>query len=740
MSQDGAEVDERFQEGSHERRSSQGKPEDSQRASSKTTSSPNCPEPDSGEPELNICQDGSLCKWCESIDFDSLFDTNVGFRVGKFVLLLGPPDMHPVEKGCVMCRFMIHMGGLANFGDYSHLRAFPSLAILTDARNDHWNSDAVLSVESTFGMPLVRERDFGFIVPEASMWTDSRPVTLSYRGRSVQPLSINYEAIKTWLTKCQTYHSSTCGRSNSERGISLLCIECTTRRIVPITASDEYVALSYVWGSPSAFQNDQPASDFDFTTLPAAGIPQVIEDAILVTRQIGHNYLWVDKYCIDRRNKNSWMHQILNMHQIYEQAYATIVACAGTDATAGLPGVSSVRRKTQPSVELHDRRLVATLASLPSALEGSVWMSRGWTYQEFVLSSKCLFFCDAQVYFVCSSMSCRESVISDQDDTNLISPLEPGFLGAVIFGGTSPGPELRKFADHVRQYTGRDLTFDSDALNAFRGVLSRSRFSTYYGIPIAPLDTLENSPTGTAAHQGFARGLFWLPEIAGDSVGGLLRRRSEFPSWSWVGWRGKIHYPGYGYVYDDEAEGAGGVLIQADTDASNSLFWVEDLDGNNIPLDRLCDLPSVSRSILELSSYLQVEAATFLLRFQKGQTPRWWQRRPLLSVCRCHLDTSHDGTLNNDDLIGSVALCSVPDEGNQFPHRLTSQLWTCVLLFVAADEMYADSLDRYHNLLVVEWEGDIAYRIGSITLHGSSLGALQEILEPVHTRRRIRLG
>jgi hypothetical protein len=44
-----------------------------------------------------------------------------------------------------------------------------------------------------------------------------------------------------------------------------------------------------------------------------------------------------------------------------------------------------------------------------------------------------------------------EAVISGKEDISL-APVEDGMLSAGLFGGTEPGPEVRKFADHVRQY------------------------------------------------------------------------------------------------------------------------------------------------------------------------------------------------------------------------------------------------------------------------------------------------
>lgn len=48
-----------------------------------------------------------------------------------------------------------------------------------------------------------------------------------------------------------------------------------------------------------------------------------------------------------------------------------------------------------------------------------------------------------------------------------------------------PDSLLRSFTNHITEYSGRILTFKSDMLNAFCGLLSRAPLYSYHGIPIA---------------------------------------------------------------------------------------------------------------------------------------------------------------------------------------------------------------------------------------------------------------
>lgn len=257
-----------------------------------------------------------------------------------------------------------------------------------------------------------------------------------------------------------------------------------------------------------------------------------------------------------------------NMDLIYEAAHVTIVASAGTNASSGLPGVGCVPRKRQPSASVKKYILHSTLPPIKEALEDTTWATRGWKYQEGALSRRCLFSTDLQIYFVCSVLSCCEAISGGSRPATSFTSAS-GTLSADIFGKNTEVLEsnqvqtsLRNFADHVAQYTERNLTIETDILDAFRGILGKSWFHSYFGILIAPNDFAE-AETIKEFNLGFARGLFWLPANAarlgcmfGENTSRSylpswswhstidLSRRNDFPSWSWVGWKGAIYFPG----------------------------------------------------------------------------------------------------------------------------------------------------------------------------------------------------
>ena len=154
----------------------------------------------------------------------------------------------------------------------------------------------------------------------------------------------------------------------------------------------------------------------------------------------------------------------------------------------------------------------------------------------------------------------------------------------------------------------------------------------------------------------------------------------------------------------------------------------EDPDGSPVTFEGLCSSSTQNRSIPELSYYIHVDAWTFSLWFQP-----WQSRGENLIVCECHLDRAHEGILEYQHRWEDVILCEPALVNEAYYGRLVSRPWTCIQLF---NGVYGDDR-RLHNPLVVDWKGDIAHRIGVITLRGGGVLSLDRL--PGRKRQRIRL-
>ncbi|KAK3365564.1 heterokaryon incompatibility protein-domain-containing protein, partial [Lasiosphaeria ovina] len=339
---------------------------------------------------------------------------------------------------------------------------------------------------------------------------------------------VDFTPVRHWLDYCASHHGETCTAMHRAPVAGFRVIDCRTRDIVSGTLAGEqtYAALSYVWGSDSTSFLAVTTGD---GRLPD-DVPRVVKDAMEATLQLGFRFLWVDRYCIRQDRPLEKHEQIKKMGDIYEQAVVTIVAAAGDSGAHGLPGVRDTPRVLYQNITIGDQSLSVASTNVSTRIQQSRWNTRGWTYQESLLSRRRLVFTDSQVYFQCHSMSCFETLSIHLDD--LHDQQSGRFRDTTlprVFPTLSPSDPLAHISLWVSQFSRRSFSFESDALDAFQGILRVAEAKGWIRGNICGLPLPNRTRADSAALQNF---LLWE-----TSPYGKVSRRAEFPSWSWVGWR-----------------------------------------------------------------------------------------------------------------------------------------------------------------------------------------------------------
>ncbi|KAK3331385.1 heterokaryon incompatibility protein-domain-containing protein [Apodospora peruviana] len=514
----------------------------------------------------------TMCRQCWPIvnNLPAIFDTSLAgslsnhtkmFELEAIDLL---SDERPWHANCPVCRFFRDMAGGPEATSAFLKRVWPNQVDITSGKRE----SAFLQVVVPDGsdgkvarldpkMPLVTymprddEQEGGDDVRDIdgldgyNMGYDGRAC-----GRIVPTVCRDFTLARNWLWECVEKH--TCNFGQQPKVGRLMVIDCNERKLVKLPMEqDYYTTLSYGWGTPQ----DETV---DITTGLPERLPAVVSDAIEVTKALAVPYIWVDRYCIPQGEEHAAekQRQIQLMGDIYANSYLTIVDASGSDASAGLAGMSSPRKR-QPRIQVPGGyRLVSTLAPANVEIKESKWASRGWTFQEGELANRRLVFTPSQMYFQCQQVYfCESLAVAFHDDTYGDSRVPPGtfdpyFPTGVVrnalrsseYGGT------KGIMDDVTTYMARALTFPSDRLNAFAAMLRsyetmghgvfvghlvgvpllRPQFSSPY-----PSDGTIGSITRT---QQLLAGLSWYLD-GRRAEGQWPLQYSCFPSWSWVAWR-----------------------------------------------------------------------------------------------------------------------------------------------------------------------------------------------------------
>ncbi|KAK2063360.1 heterokaryon incompatibility protein [Colletotrichum caudatum] len=351
-------------------------------------------------------------------------------------------------------------------------------------------------------------------------------------------------------------------------------VRVVNTRETPIRAP--YLTLSHCWGDGAFVQltADNLAS---FTT---RGVPwdddnddagrgitsnATFAQALRVVRQLGQRYLWIDSLCIiqgkgpEGAHVDDWKAEAPLMHKVYRNSFCNIAAADSRNHTEGLfrprqprPGFAPVHYAAAAAGGHRAPSGVFGDAAVWRVLEHDHWdrgllsrhlYTRGWVFQERLLSPRLLHFGAGQVFWDCAALSASEGLPDGLpaalDDASAAAVhrgwrrrLQGAALSAPSLAGPAAGSPRGFWADAVRAYTACDLTFPGDRLAAVWGVakLVRDALGEEYGAGLwtnGLHEQLAWRVAAAAAAEDDRR-------AAGGGGGG------GFPSWSWASAGGAV--------------------------------------------------------------------------------------------------------------------------------------------------------------------------------------------------------
>lgn len=305
----------------------------------------------------------------------------------------------------------------------------------------------------------------------------------------------------------------------------------------------EYAVLSYVWGSSNFVTlTRKTISQFEATnSLRSMILPKTIAHAIEVTRSLGLRWLWVDSLCIVQDDSIDQRWLVGHMDAIYTNAVVTLVAAGSKEADHGLwhAGCQQIVEKCS------GLRFVAIEPDVLSIINSSLWATRAWTYQEYVLSKRLLVFSGRQAYFMCEQFAFVEdllhSIAADGSHHSREFDLSDETPGTPAFDLTHFPVYWRNL---VSAFTKRTMTLHTDVVRSSSGVISAFCRGTKGDRPSH--QTIDHVFCGLPISILFEYSLLWLHKGA-TARRGPNRKGNQFPSWSWAGWCGEV-------TYDDNEE------------------------------------------------------------------------------------------------------------------------------------------------------------------------------------------
>jgi hypothetical protein len=275
---------------------------------------------------------------------------------------------------------------------------------------------------------------------------------------------------------------------------------------------------------------------------------------------LGIRYLWIDALCIIQGDESDWRREAAQMASIYRNAYLTIAATASSDRdggcyrtvpperrgvkfkhkTRGGNSITVLVREAPPHLDVFRGSYVKEFLREKSGAYYKEFplLERSWVYQERLLSSRMLHFCNDELIFECKEdMDCQCRGCRAPAETAIVKTTKielQEILQAREMSEWSPkkSPFCIKleWGEFVETYSHLAMSFDKDKLPAISAV---ARVMAEHG---------EDEYLAGMWRSTLLLSLRWNIKEYGQQ---LLERPAHprAPTWSWASTKGKLDWP-----------------------------------------------------------------------------------------------------------------------------------------------------------------------------------------------------
>lgn len=378
--------------------------------------------------------------------------------------------------------------------------------------------------------------------------------------------------LEHWLRACEKHPD--CAGPPPRLPRRLLDISAAVPKLIEtqgIQAREtQYMTLSHCWGTQvgkTPLRTTRDTYGQRTRGIEWSDLPRLFQDAILIAKGLGCQYIWIDSLCIIQDDKEDWAREAVKMADIYSYGHLNLAAASGTNSSCTLfhhrehligrdtrgdirysskdihaielPEINMATVHVRPgNKHTHDSvfgfPVQRSAGEIPCSL-----LDRAWVFQEKLLSRRTAFFARSELLWQCRESTCCECGDVDsfwrlqpQFERIHLSPPWQGQLSLDVFFGADPH-ELSKgvFSSIIRKkcsvqtardfwletvtiYTSKMLTMETDRSLAIAGIAQRIQELT------------KDTYLAGIWLEDLRRGLLWMGGFVDNAA-----RNDRFPSW-----------------------------------------------------------------------------------------------------------------------------------------------------------------------------------------------------------------
>ncbi|KAH7161745.1 heterokaryon incompatibility protein-domain-containing protein [Dactylonectria macrodidyma] len=360
---------------------------------------------------------------------------------------------------------------------------------------------------------------------------------------------------REWLKTCQTKHPR-CGVLNGTK---------LPKRVVRVNREEanklhgpdhpqvslyetqdgeigDYVCLSHCWGTAQIITTTSDNIEKHRAKIQWSDLSKTFQDAITFSDKMGIDNIWIDSLCIIQNSREDWESEALKMASYYINGQFSIAATSSTNGAGGLYHTVLPKDETMQIEGLdpksNTRYRVGVRKSIPHhhdvledksrTKERFPLLTRGWVYQERILSRRFIHFGPREVHWEChEEVFCQCGGIQAALELNPSGKATANQALAISRSGLKTDEMVLLWSRQIESLTKLDFTYISDHLAALAGIATLMVQSGQSGRYLAGL-----------WQEGL---LFWLC-WSSTKGGARTKSLSGIPTWSWASVEGQITY------------------------------------------------------------------------------------------------------------------------------------------------------------------------------------------------------
>lgn len=254
-------------------------------------------------------------------------------------------------------------------------------------------------------------------------------------------------------------------------------------------------------------------------------LPKTFQDAVLFTHKLGIRFLWIGSLCILQDNKSDWHQEASNMTGIYQHSYLNLAATKSSCPADGcFPQtfdreliIDNDRKYRGVYVRNKNRHCIGE-----SKVTGFPLLTRGWAYQERLLSARVLHVGPDELFWECNeALDCECGFLGESHGQWPKIFHQPAVHSSDHFTRTERWHRI------VTDHSSLELSYESDRLHALTGLA-------------AQIQSVQGSEHLCGLwSDSLAEDLLWersMRPAQGET------RQAPLPSWSWASVHGPVEF------------------------------------------------------------------------------------------------------------------------------------------------------------------------------------------------------